>query len=138
MINRFAVFVTIVVIVAGALYFPQILQALHGMSILEMMQQAIGFVLHVIVVSILAYGLYLGNELLLPWIKTMREKQRQLRRSIRGRRSSAHPVKQTTPRVTRGKDAAVMWLINQLARDHQEQQKRTQRSNPPSDRIHLG
>jgi transposase len=136
MIKPFTLFVTIIILIAVALFFPQIMNAMHGMSVIEMLQQAVGFVLHVIVVSILAYALYTANELIQPWIKTLKQKQHHYRRAIRGRRIIT-PTKQAGAGTSRhGKDASLLWLLNQLARDHQEQKKRSLPAQSPSEQIH--
>jgi uncharacterized membrane protein len=128
--KRFSLFVVFVVLIASGLFFQQILDALSGMSVLEMLQRSVSFVLHVIVVSILGYGLYMANEMILPWVKTFQKKQRHHRRQIRGRRTAA---KASAGATRSQKDKGLLWIISQLARDYQSQAKRNIGSNRRSE-----
>ena len=120
--KRFALFVIFVVLIGSGLFFRQILDLLYGMSVLEMLQRSVEFILHVVVVSILGYGLYMANELILPWVKTFRHKQRHHRRQIRGRRAPSSASR--TPMATRSqKDKGLLWMISQMAQDYQARTK---------------
>lgn len=122
MIKRFTVLVVFVVLIASGLFFRQILDLMYGMTVLEMLQRSVEFVLHVIVVSIAAYALYQVNELAQPWIKTFQQKQRHHRRQIRGRRTSA--AHHGAAPVTRSqKDRGLLYLLNLMA----QQQKHDKR-----------
>ena len=125
MMKRFAIGVSFVVLIAAGLFFRTILDALSGMSVLDMMRQAVSFVLHVIVVSILGYGAYfVVNEIALPIAKTFQWKQRRQRRQIRGRRTP--PSQQSTP-PRRRRDLGLLWLINQLGRQYDAPSRQTKR-----------
>ena len=126
--KRFALFVMFVVLIASGLFFRQILDLLYGMSVLEMLQRSVEFVLHVVVVSSAGYGLYVLSELVLPWVKTFQKKQRHNRRQIRGRRAPA--ARSSQAGFTRSqRDKGLLWLITRMAQDYQQSQAKRNSSN---------
>lgn len=114
----FLMFLVIVLIVAGLLFYDQVLNVFRGMTVLEAMRQIATFVLHVIVVTILGYVVVVANEIMLPWIRTFRRKQRTARRMMA--RGGRIPVKEEggkMPGVPRGnKDRALLWMIQQMTK----------------------
>lgn len=128
MIKRFAIAVSFVLLIAAGLFFRTILDALSGMSVLDMMKQAVSFVLHVIVVSILGYAVYfVVNEIALPIARTFQWKQRRQRRQIRGRRTPATAHHATSSK--RGRDLGLLWLINQLGHNYDAQSQHLSKRN---------
>lgn len=126
MIKRFTLFVIFVVLIASGLFFRQLLDLLYGMSVLEMLQRSVNFVLHVIVVSILGYVVYTVSELVHPWVKTFQLKQRHQRRQIRSRRvrpQSSVPAASTR----RQRDRSLLWIMQQLAQEYQTRIKQSKK-----------
>ena len=74
--------------ISAALFQEELVRIFGGMGPLETMQAIAGFVLHYLWVTILGFTVTLVPELIGPWLKTFKKKQRDIRRG-RYRRNGA-------------------------------------------------
>jgi hypothetical protein len=121
---------SILLMIAVALFWKQVWGIFAGMSVLEAMNTIVTFILHVAVATIAAYAAMLIPEYIKPWMQALRWKQRQARKA---RRHGRIPEQATrAPRLN-----ANSLLISLLARQMGASNNRTpvQREDPPS--IHL-
>jgi len=72
-----------IALIGGILSWEPILAYFGGMSPMEAMQTIWTFVLRVTVGTILAYAAYTLPEIVKPWLKMLKEKQKQARRKWR-------------------------------------------------------
>lgn len=116
--------------IGAAFYADDILAVFDGMGPLEALEFIFNYVLHVAVVTIVAFVAFGLPKLIQPWMRVLRRKQRAMRR---GELPSRAP---STPRTTRtNKDAALAWMAAQLARV--QTPKGSQQRNDDGDNIRL-
>jgi hypothetical protein len=129
--NPFVIFLSIVLIVSGSLFYDQVLAIFRAMTPLEAMQQIATFVLHVIVVTILGYVAITVNHIVRPWVRMFQQKQRTVQKNFRrARKSSSHsaqakPIKQS--RLTLDQVIKIVGMMNPpayLRRDHKRAKPR--------------
>jgi hypothetical protein len=95
MIKNFTIIMTIILVVAAGLFWREIWGVFSGMSVLQAMEQIVTFVLHIAVATIAVYAVTTLPELIKPWMKTFRWRQRQARRG----RSHMKPATKSSPRM---------------------------------------
>lgn len=121
----FVLFMVLLLITAGLLFFDQVLSIFQGMTVLQSMQMIIQFILHVAVATIAAYAVYQVNELILPWWRAakyrwMRFQKKQIKMRNQWfdkaleKRSAPKTKSMSLPKGMR--DQALYWMIDQLAR----------------------
>lgn len=71
---------TLIALAATALFWKQVWSLFIGMSVLESLEMIVQFILHVAVGTIVVYGAATAPELIKPWMRSFRRKQRQARR----------------------------------------------------------
>lgn len=76
----FLVMSGLALLIGGVFFYDQILAIFKGMTVLESMQFIVTFILHVVVATICMYVLYTLPEIVGPWLKTLQQKRRALRR----------------------------------------------------------
>ncbi len=128
--KNFVIVLGVIVVVAAALFWREVLGLFAGMSPLEAMQQIVTFILHVAVATIAAYAVMTVPELLKPWIQTFRSRQRQARR---GRGSTAVRSVKTQGMPKLNKDKMLIALIQ---RQMQKQAKGGERPDE-QEKIHF-
>lgn len=116
--------------IGAAFYADDILAVFHGMGPLEALEFILNYVLHVAVVTIVAFLVFGLPEIVKPWMRVLRRKQRAIRR---GELPSRAP---STPRMPRtNKDALLAWMAAQLARV--QTPKASQQRNDDGNNIRL-
>jgi hypothetical protein len=109
--KNFMIVLGVIVVIAAALFWREVLALFAGMSPLEAMQQIVTFILHVAVATIAAYAVMTVPEFLKPWLQTFRFRQRQ------ARRGHGAPAVQSvkTPGISKlSRDKILIALIQQL------------------------
>lgn len=115
--------------IGGLVFHDQVLAIFAGMTPLAALKLITDYVLHVAVVTIIGFMLFGLPEIVKPWMRLLRQKQRAQRR---GR----IPQRVTTPRAPRiNKDQVLMWLASQLPK-HEGKDMKSTNDAPPSD-IHF-
>jgi hypothetical protein len=109
--KNFMIVLGVVVVIAAALFWREVLALFAGMSPLEAMQQIVTFILHVAVATIAAYAVMTVPEFLKPWMQTFRFRQRQARR---GHGAPAVQSVKTAGISKLSKDKILIALIQQL------------------------
>ncbi len=71
----------LIALAAAVLFWKQIWSVFIGMTVLQSLEMIMQFILHVAVGTIVVYGVATAPELLKPWLRSFRQKQRQLRRT---------------------------------------------------------
>lgn len=114
--KNFMIFLSVVLMIAVALFWRQVWGIFAGMSVLEAMNTIVTFILHVAVATIAAYAVMLIPEYVLPWLKALRWK-RSGRRSAEGRRQKTEDGRQAVLSMPkfRGKDQLLMQMLAQMA-----------------------
>ena len=102
------VILIIIALIGCVLFADQVLAFFRGMGPLEAIQTIWQFVLHVTVGTICAYMVYTLPEIVKPWLKTLRWKQRQARRLPPGRPAVHAP---RLPRLSAAQQAQQFWLM---------------------------
>ena len=97
--------------IGAAFYADDILAVFHGMGPLEALEFMLNYVLHVAVVTIVAYTAFGLPKLVQPWLRMLSRKRKAMRR---GELPSRAPSKPRMPRWN--KDAALAWMAMQWAR----------------------
>jgi len=109
--KNFMIVLGVIVVIAAALFWREVLALFAGMSPLEAMQQIVTFILHVAVATIAAYAVMTVPEFLKPWLQTFRFRQRQARR---GHGAPAVQSVKTAGISKLSKDKILIALIQQL------------------------
>jgi hypothetical protein len=109
--KNFMIVLGVIVVIAAALFWREVLGLFAGMSPLEAMQQIVTFILHVAVATIAAYAVMTVPEFLKPWMQTFRFRQRQARR---GHGAPAVQSVKTAGISKLSKDKILIALIQQL------------------------
>lgn len=117
--KQIMVILTILLLIATALFYKQVWAIFAGMSVLEAMNTIVTFILHVAVATIAAYAVMLVPEYVKPWLKVFRWKQRQVRR---GRTPQVETAPARSPRMN--KDQALAWMVSQMAAKNNPAPKR--------------
>jgi hypothetical protein len=99
----------LIALIGAALFYDQVWAFFRGMGPLEAIQMIWQFVLHVTVGTILAYVLYTLPEIVKPWLRVFRQKQRQARRLWRSGPNAQW--KSQTPRAPRLNASQQFWLM---------------------------
>ena len=109
--KNFMIVLGVIVVIAAALFWREVLGLFAGMSPLEAMKQIVTFILHAAVATIAAYAVMTVPEFIKPWIQTFRSRQRQARRG-----HGANLVQRVkTPGISKlNKDKMLIALIQQL------------------------
>lgn len=143
----FVLFMVLLLITAGLLFFDQVLSIFQGMTVLQSMQMIVQFILHVAVATIAAYALYQVNELILPWWRAakyrwMRFQKKQIK--MRNQWFDKALEKRSAPKVNKSmsmpkgmRDQALYWMIDQLARknSHSSSTQIVARDEQPRTRL---
>ncbi len=109
--KNFMIVLGVIVVIAAALFWREVLALFAGMSPLGAMQQIVTFILHVAVATIAAYAVMTVPEFLKPWLQTFRFRQRQARR---GHGAPAVQSVKTAGISKLSKDKILIALIQQL------------------------
>jgi hypothetical protein len=72
---------SLIALAAAALFWQQVWSIFAGMTVLESLEMIVQFILHVAVGTIVVYGVATAPELIKPWMRAFRRKQRQSRRA---------------------------------------------------------
>jgi hypothetical protein len=78
--KQFITILTLIALAATALFWQQVWSIFVGMTVLESLEMIVQFILHVAVGTIVVYGVATAPELIKPWMRAFRQKQRQARR----------------------------------------------------------
>lgn len=114
--------------IGAAFYADDILAVFHGMGPLQALEFILNYVLHVAVVTIVAYTLFGLPHIVKPWLRMLSRKRKAMRRGGLPQRA----VAPRTPRMN--KDAVLAWMAGQLAR---KQPTATRKPVQPQDDIRL-
>jgi len=110
--KNFVIILGVIVVIAAALFWREVVGIFADMTPLEAMQQIVTFILHVAVATIAAYAVATLPEFVKPWMRTFRFRQRQSRR-VRGAAHSVQGVRvQGMSKLN--KDKMLVALIEQL------------------------
>ncbi len=90
MLKSFTVVLVILLIIGAALFWNQIVDVFQSMSPLEALQVITTYLLHIAVGTICVVIIAGVPQILGPWLKTFRWKQRQARRSPAPARTVQH------------------------------------------------
>lgn len=113
--------------IGGLVYFDQVLAIFHGMTPLAALKMITDYVLHVAVVTIIGFVVFGLPEIVKPWLRMMRRKQRSVRRG--------QVVMPQAPRAPRmNKDAVLMWMASRMAQS--DKAPRTVQT-PPADDVNF-
>ncbi len=132
--KNFVILLSVIVVIAAALFWREVTGIFAGMSPLEAMRQIVTFILHVAVATILAYAAMTVPEFIKPWLRTFKFRQRQARRV----HSSAvlRSVKtQGAPKLN--KDRMLIALVEQLMQKHTKGKERPAADRDDQENIHF-
>jgi hypothetical protein len=109
--RNFVIILSVIVVIAAALFWREVVGVFAGMSPLEAIQQIVTFILHVAVATIAAYAVMTVPEFIKPWMRTFRLHQRQARR---GHGAAAVQSVKTQGMPKLSKDKMLIALVQQL------------------------
>ena len=124
--KHFITILSLIALAAAALFYKQVLAIFAGMSVMESLGMIVQFILHVAVGTIVVYGAATAPELIKPWMRALRQKQRAARR---GR--AVVQVKAVEPKQRK---LSALELLQMLAPNQKIQKTPTQQ---PDDRVDL-
>lgn len=101
--------------IGAALYVEDILAVFHGMGPLQALEFILNYVLHVAVVTIVAFVAFGLPKLVQPWMKLLRQKRKAVRRGEIVRRAPS------APRLPRMNKELLAWMMSQMARQAPKQ-----------------
>jgi cytochrome c oxidase assembly factor CtaG len=132
--NNFVIVLGLIVVIAAALFWREVLGIFAGMSPLEAMKQIVTFILHVAVATIAAYAVMTVPEFIKPWIRTFRSRQRQARR---GRGATAVQSVKTPGLSKLSKDKMLIALTQQLMQKQAKGGERPAAVQDGQEKIHF-
>lgn len=132
--KNFVILLSVIVVIAAALFWREVAGIFAGMSPLEAMRQIVTFILHVAVATILAYAAMTIPEFIKPWLRTFRFRQRQARR-IHGNTAVRNVKTQRTPKLN--KDRMLIALVEQLMQKQTKGKERPAADRDDQENIHF-
>ena len=132
--KNFVILLSVIVVIAAALFWREVAGIFAGMSPLEAMRQIVTFILHVAVATILAYAAMTIPEFIKPWLRTFRFRQRQARR-IHGNTAVRSVKTQGTPKLN--KDRMLIALVEQLMQKQTKGKERSAVDRDDQENIHF-
>jgi len=113
--------------IGGLVFHDQVLALFAGMTPLAALKLITDYVLHVAIVTIIGMVVLGLPEIVKPWLRMLRRKQRTTRR---GQVSPHHLAAPRTPRIN--KDAVLTWLVSRMAKSEGKVQPS---QTPPVDDV---
>ncbi len=132
--KNFVILLSVIVVIAAALFWREVTGIFAGMSPLEAMRQIVTFILHVAVATILAYAAMTIPEFIKPWLRTFRFRQRQARR-ILGNTAVRSVKTQGTTKLN--KDRMLIALVEQLMQKQTKGKERSAAERDDQENIHF-
>jgi hypothetical protein len=132
--KNFMIVLGVIVVIAVALFWREVLGLFAGMSPLEAMQQIVTFILHVAVATIAAYAVMTVPEFIKPWIGTFRSRQRQARR---GRGATAVQRVKAPGMSKLSKDKMLIALTQQLMQKQTKGAEKSAAVQDDQEKIHF-
>ena len=132
--KNFVILLSVIVVIAAALFWREVAGIFAGMSPLEAMRQIVTFILHVAVATILAYAAMTIPEFIKPWLRTFRFRQRQARR-ILGNTAVRSVMTQGTTKLN--KDRMLIALVEQLMQKQTKGNERPAADRDDQENIHF-
>lgn len=112
--------------IGGLVYYDQVLAIFANMTPLAALKMVTDYLLHVAVVTIVGFVVFGLPEIVKPWMRMLRRKQRAVRRG-----QVPAPAAPRTPRMN--KDDVLMWLARRMAQS--EKAPRAVQTPPPADDV---
>ena len=132
--KNFVILLSVILVIAAALFWREVAGIFTGMSPLEAMRQIVTFILHVAVATILAYVVMTIPEFIKPWIRTFRFRQRQARRA-----HNSAAVRSVRPKgmPKLNKDRMLIALVEQLMQKQTKGRERPAAVRDDQENIHF-
>ena len=124
--KQMMIVLSLIALAAAALFWKQVWGVFAGMTVLQSLEMIVQFILHVAVGTIVVYGVATAPELIKPWMRALRQKQRAQRRG--------RMIVQTKEPVSKPRRLSTMELLQLMAPEKKIQQTP---SAPPDDRTEL-
>ncbi len=127
MSKQLLIVLVVVLVIGGLTFYEQVLAIFHGMTPLAALKMIMDYVLHVAVVTIIGFVIFGLPEIVKPWLRMTRHKQRAVRRG-----QMTMPQAPRAPRMN--KDAVLMWMASRMAQS--DKAPRTVQT-PPADDVNF-